>query len=142
MTQYNAEWDRRLVCAVCPILELLLSLFCANAKLIQHSVSNIFLYWPDQHFKPTRAQAAPRRGGKACLFQEAPRHNCEDGGGLCMHVPCVCLWTCVTLFRWRAHLFHVTKYASNKIAACELLDCIRGLQIDWKRIVASIGKWR
>lgn len=92
MTQYNAEWDRRLVCAVCPILELLLSLFCANAKLIQHSVSNIFLYWPDQHFKPTRAQAAPRRGGKACLFQEAPRHDCEDGGGLCMHVPCV--WAC------------------------------------------------
>lgn len=116
--------------------------------LIQHSVSDIFFHWPDQHFKPASAQAAPRRGGKACLFEEAPRHDCEDGGGcacMCMRRVRTRVWACATLFRWRAQLFHVTKYVSNKRgrrAACELLDCIRGLQIDWKRIVVSIGKWR
>lgn len=37
----------------------------------------------------------------------------------------VCLWKCVSLFSCRAHVFHVTKCASNKPghgAARELLD--------------------
>lgn len=56
-----------------------------------------------------------------------------------------CVDVCGCVVRWRAHLFHVSEYVSNKRrrrAACELLDYIRVLQIDCKRIIVSIGKRR
>lgn len=65
--------------------------------LIQRRVSNIFFYWPDQHFNPTRAQAAPGRGGKACLFEDALKHDWEDGGGyacMCMRRVRMRVWAC------------------------------------------------
>lgn len=94
------------------------------------------------------ASRLPGEGGReACLFEDALKHDREDGGGLCMRVDAqcvgVCLWMCATLFRWRAHVFHVTEYASSKTgrqAPCEPLDYIRVLQIDCKRVVVSTGK--
>lgn len=83
-------------------------------------------------------QAAPRRGGEACLFEDALERDSEDGGAyacMCMRRVGMREWACACgcVLRWRAHLFHVTKYASDergRPAASELLDYIRVLQID------------